>query len=462
VMPNGPNRKGTATAAGGLFFPQSRSLGIDQSEASPAVQRKITYAGTVSRSFAEAGELMAQLADLSVSAKQVERVTRRIGEERVAERKAKVAAFQALPLVEKFTAPAGATPPDLAVVMVDGGRLQILDRTAPAPRATADAASLPLPADAATPAETEAWDEEKASSGHWREDKVGLLLTMKSDVSTVDPCPEVPPSFLDATRIPELVRELNKHVKQSGDAASEATNPETTAEALREETAYEPPEVQQRKVVASRERWPAFAPILAAAAWAWGFQGAARKAFVGDGSANNWRLQRRFFGSFEPILDFIHALSYVFAAAMAGRRFAEGWACYQQWIQWVWQGQVSQVIAGLEARQAELGLPDENAATTSPPNVVDRTLTYLRNQQDKMRYDDFRRQGLPITSSLMESMVKQVGRRVKGTEKFWSEDGAEAILQLRADHLSDDGTLDAFWQRRQETATGQRRYRPAA
>jgi hypothetical protein len=426
------------------------------------VRRKITDAGTVSRSFAEAGELLGQLADLPVSAKQVERVARRIGEERVAERQAEVAAFQAMPLVEKFTAPAGATPPDLAVVMGDGGRLQILDRAAPVPTATADAASPPLPADAATPADTEAWDEEKASSGHWREDKVGLLLTMTSAVSTVDPCPEVPPSFLDATRIPELVRERNKHVKQSDDTTSEAANPEATAEALREETAYEPPEVQQRKLVASRERWPAFAPILAAAAWAWGFPGAARKAFVGDGSANNWRSQRRFFGSFEPILDFIHALSYVFAAAMTGRRFAEGWACYRQWIQWVWQGQVSQVIAALEARQAELGLPEEGAATTSPPTVVDRTLTYLQNQQNKMRYDAYRRQGPPIPSSLMESMVKPVGRRVKGTEKFWSEDGAEAILQLRADHLSDDGTLDAFWQRRQETATGQRRYRSAA
>jgi hypothetical protein len=445
------------TAAGGLFFPQSKSLGIDQGQASPAVQRKITYAGTISRSFAEASDLMEELADLPVTAKQVERLTRRIGDERVAERDAAVAGFQALPLVAKFTAPAGVTPPDLAVVMVDGGRLQILDRSAAA--ATAQAVSA---AAAATPAETQAWDEEKASSGHWREDKVGLLLTMTSAVATVDPCPEVPPAFLDATRIAELVRELNKHVKQSDDTAADASEPEATPETLPIETVYEPPAVQQRKVVASRQRWPAFAPILAAAAWAWGFQGAARKAFVGDGSANNWRLQRRFFGSFEPILDFIHALSYVFAAAMAGRRFAEGWACYQQWIQWVWQGQVSRVIVALQARQAELGRPEEAAAATSPPNVVDQTLTYLRNQQDKMRYEHYRRQGLPITSSLMESMVKQVGRRVKGTEKFWSEDGAEAILQLRADHLSDDGTLDAFWQRRQETATGQRRYRPAA
>jgi hypothetical protein len=33
---------------------------------------------------------------------------------------------------------------------------------------------------------------------------------------------------------------------------------------------------------------------------------------------------------------------------------------------------------------------------------------------------------------------------------------------LRADQLSDGQPLEAFWQRRQETATGQRRYRPAA
>ena len=70
------------------------------------------------------------------------------------------------------------------------------------------------------------------------------------------------------------------------------------------------------------------------------------------------------------------------------------------------------------------------------------------------------RQGLPIVSSLVESMVKQVSRRVKGTEKFWGEEGAEAILQLRADYLSDGDVMAGFWQRRQAAATGQRSYRP--
>ena len=42
------------------------------------------------------------------------------------------------------------------------------------------------------------------------------------------------------------------------------------------------------------------------------------------------------------------------------------------------------------------------------------------------------------------------------------EGGAEAILQLRADYLSDDEPLEDFWQRRQAAATGQRRYRRSA
>ena len=43
----------------------------------------------------------------------------------------------------------------------------------------------------------------------------------------------------------------------------------------------------------------------------------------------------------------------------------------------------------------------------------------------------------------MESLVKQINLRVKGTEMFWDDpDGAEAILRLRAASLSDDGRLD--------------------
>ena len=107
------------------FFPQSRSLGIDQSELAPSVLRKVISFGTRSRSFAEASEALLDGPDLSVKPKQVERLIHQVGQERVDERTALVQRFERLPLVEKFAVPQGVTAPDLAAVMVDGGRLQI-------------------------------------------------------------------------------------------------------------------------------------------------------------------------------------------------------------------------------------------------------------------------------------------------------------------------------------------------
>src|SRR6185369_2004790 len=211
ARPNGANRKGTVPAVGGLFFPQAKSLGIDQSETSPALQHKIVYAGIASRSFAQASVTLERLAELSVGAKQVERLTEGIGDERVAERDAAVAAFAALPFVEKFVAPPGVTPPELAVVMTDGGRLQIRD-PAPTTEATrgpndgAAAGSVPATASVATAPDWE--EEEPPKKGHWREDKVGLLLAMTSTASAADPCPDIPAAFLDVVRIPKLVRQL--------------------------------------------------------------------------------------------------------------------------------------------------------------------------------------------------------------------------------------------------------------
>ena len=203
---------------------------------------KIVYAGVVSRSYQEAGTLVRRLAELPIPDKQVERRTRRIGGERVAERDADVKAFQELPLAEKFGVPAGVTPPQLAVVMVDGGRLQILDRGPP---------SAP-PEPAAASAAAAVWEEEAAvKAGHWREDKLGLLVTMDGVVSDHDPCPDIPASFLDACRMLRLVRELKAGVKGAEDAAADTDEPEVVDQALQEEAKYQPPQVVRRRVAAS-------------------------------------------------------------------------------------------------------------------------------------------------------------------------------------------------------------------
>jgi hypothetical protein len=454
VTPPGTSPRPTAPAAGGLFFPQSQSLGIDRGDYSPALLDKITYAGITNPSFQAGSEDLAKLADLDISAKQVERLVKRIGQERCAEREEAVAAYQALPLPRRKGAPAGVTPPAVAVVGTDGGRLQIRERTAPAP-----AAGEPGPVEA-TPAQPKEVPEERGR--FWREDKIGLLMAMTSDEAASDPCPDIPESFLDPTRMGKLVRELRHGVPVTEEAAAPAADPDAEVQALPEaERRWQPPEVQEKRFVASRQSWEAFGPMVALAAWAMGLFGAARRAFLGDGSENNWAIWRGYFSSFVPILDFIHALSYVHAAAHAGRDRVAGWRCYAQWIRWVWQGAVGRVLEALRQRQAELGTPQEGDAEAHPRQVVARALTYLGNNQGRMRYDAYRRQGLPIVSSYVESAVKQFNQRVKGTEKFWSEQGAEAILQLRADHLSEDAPLEAFWQRRQAAATGQRPYRRA-
>jgi hypothetical protein len=440
------SRTVTAANVGRLFFPQSKSLGIDRGEYSTAMLDKIVYAGTMGRSFEQASKDLRKLAEAEVPTKQVERVCQRIGDERVAERDEAVAAYQELPLSERKSAPPGVTAPDLAVVGCDGGRLQILDRR-----------GVKVEAEEASPA------AEGRRGKHWREDKIGVVQTMTSVVSASDPCPEIPECFVDPTRILKLARELKNQSLPSEEAAQESAEPEAGVEALAENRAgYEPPEVVEKRFVGSRVRWPDFGPILATMAWTWGFFGASRKAFLGDGSENNWTIWRNYFSSFVPILDFIHALSYVFAAAMAGRKFTDGWSIYERWIRWVWSGDVAKVIAALAQRQLELGTPQEEDGDTSPRQIVAQALTYLQNHQSQMKYAEYRQQGLPITSSYVESAVKQFNQRVKGTEKFWSEEGAEAILQLRADHLSADEPLAEFWQTRQAKQTGQRPYRKAA
>jgi hypothetical protein len=423
------------------------------------VLAKIVYAGGNNTSYQQAHGDLDQLAELDVTAKQVRRLCKRIGAERVAERDAAVVAYQALPLIERKSAPAGVQPKKVIAVGVDGGRLQIFDRLPGSTTTTANPATAVT--DPAAAAIVEEEDDERRGQ-FWREDKIGVLLTLHSEVSADDPCPQIPKTFLNPTRISKLVRELKKRAPPQEEAAKATDDPDAGVEAMRaSETQWTPPEVQAKQVVATRRPWAEFGPLVAAAAWAAGFFAAERKAFVADGAENNWTLQRQLFSSFVPILDFIHGLSYVFASAMAGRGFKEGWTVYERWIQWVWSGEVEQVLAELAVRQTELGLPTKDEAEGQPRAVVARALTYLRNNQERMRYADYRRQGLPLTSSYVESAVKQINYRVKGTEKFWNEEGAEELLQLRADYLSDGAVMDAFWERREANETGQNRYRRA-
>ncbi len=219
------------------------------------------------------------------------------------------------------------------------------------------------------------------------------------------------------------------------------------------------PERLVRSVLARRARGDAFGPMVHQAAWERNFFGAGRRVFLGDGLPVNWTIHRRHFSTFTAILDFVHALSYVFAAAFAGRPRDEGAAVYRRWIQAAWSGQVAAILPELDAASAAPGAPPPGCAETDPRQLVFDARRYLGNNAGRMRYDEYRRQGLPIMTSAVESVIKMVNRRVKGTEKFWSEGGAEAVLQLRADDLSETGILPRFWSEREKRASTGRPYR---
>src|SRR5207244_827889 len=121
-MPSGHNRRLAARNVGEIFFPQSKSLGIDRSQYSPSLQRKIVYAGTAHGSFELGKQALQELADVAVTTKQVERLTEQIGNERLAERKDAVAAFEELPLTKKHQSPVEvATLAELRALGSSGG-----------------------------------------------------------------------------------------------------------------------------------------------------------------------------------------------------------------------------------------------------------------------------------------------------------------------------------------------------
>lgn len=370
----------------------------------PRVRQKIVFAATHCGSFAEAAMALRELAGLSLQVKRIWRATQCAGDERRVEQRQAVQAYQALPLPARQTSPV-AIVPQVACVMMDGGRFQRRQRQP-------------------SPAENEA---DKATC--WREMKVGCLVSMSSEIAAHDPCPQLPATFADPGRMRELAQEIKRF---SADPEADELFGDPGESPLPQRPGR--PQVLQKTVVATAQDVTEFGPLLAASAYHRGFHGAPRKAFVADGSETNWGVWRKYFSHYTPIVDFIHALMYVYAAAMAGATPLVGWTRYRQWAQWLWSGAVDELLDALAVRQQELGSPDSGEEGT-PRAQLAEALGYLTHQRKRMKYDQYRRQGLPITSTLIESTIKQINRRVKGTEKFWS-DGIEPMLILVADSLS--------------------------
>lgn len=385
------------------------------------LERVVTAAARFS-SFRDAAAAVA-LSGIAISESQVRRLAHEVGQELIEERDRKAVEHR-----RRQVMPRTDVVPEAVVVEVDGGRIRTR-------------------ASNSRPGVHEAQNKEA---------KIACLATLSSRTFTSDPCPEPPASFLCSRRVQRLVSQMK------GQAGRDET-PEISEESVaktgelvagRASKRWSPQRLV-RTGVASLSVSDSFGPLMAAEAQQRDFYRARRRAFVADGAAYNWSIHKGYFGDFEPIVDLLHVLCYLYSSGQAvGGDEAGGWSRYTAWLRMCWQGRVAEVLRELDAWQDRLGEAPAGEAKTAeerrdPRRLVAEARSYLRNNSARMDYPRYRREGLPTTSSLVESLVGEFNARVKGKQKHWNRpSGAESILQLRAALLSEDGRLDRYFANR--------------
>lgn len=231
-LSNTANPSVTARLAAGIFFPRRPGLRLNSHNCSPSVLGKILRSAARDPSFQEAAAALDELADLTISSRQLTRIAHEVGQELKTNRDQRVHDFQNQQLM-----PTVATRPALAVVQVDGGRLQV--RGEGAGPGTHDAA--------------------------WHEDKIAVLATAAITVSNTDPEPDWPACFRDRKFVEGLARGIRGQGPLSGPdppADSPADSAPTACETRRE--TRKRPELLVRTDVASTCFRDRFGPMVAA------------------------------------------------------------------------------------------------------------------------------------------------------------------------------------------------------
>ena len=141
------------------------------------------------------------------------------------------------------------------------------------------------------------------------------------------------------------------------------------------------------------------------------------------------------------VLDLMHALEKLWKAAYVFH--AEASLEADLWVLdrtlRILSGEVSQVVKGL--RQSITKRSFSGAKRKTLQGVAD----YLYRNRTRMRYHQYLANGWPIASGPVEGACKNLIKdRMERSGMRWTEQMAEAIVQLRAIYLSQD--FDQYWQ----------------
>lgn len=151
--------------------------------------------------------------------------------------------------------------------------------------------------------------------------------------------------------------------------------------------------------------------------------------FLGDGAKWIWdRVPDVAPGNSVLILDFFHACEHV--SDICKELYGEGSeASAQQFERW----RVMLLGGGVEKFLAEVKhLLEEGGRGTKKADFLQGEIDYFTDNRERMRYDEYRAQRLPIGSGTIESACKNViAGRMKRGGMTWSPIGADGMVQIR-------------------------------
>lgn len=166
------------------------------------------------------------------------------------------------------------------------------------------------------------------------------------------------------------------------------------------------------------------------------FDLAPRRVVIGDGAKWVWNCTDLHFPDAIQIVDLFHAKQHL--SELATAIYGPGSDIGKQWAKLrhddLDEGRFDVL---LEAIRSHAAANDE----------ARKNLDYFTRNRNRMRYPEFRAQGLCVGSGVVEAGCKTVvGTRLKRPGMHWTVRGADAILALRSAKLS--GRFQDFWERR--------------
>jgi len=179
-------------------------------------------------------------------------------------------------------------------------------------------------------------------------------------------------------------------------------------------------------------------------AWRRGWSRAEKKVVLADGAIWIWNLADQHFPGAIQIVDLYHAREHVWDVA----RLLHPSDAHQR-NKWGKRAQRMLDKGKIEALVVEIGsgVPPTPESATEIENHAE----YFQRNTARMRYPQFRGQGLFVGSGVIEAGCKTViGKRLKQSGMFWTIRGANAIIALRCCWIN--RRFEDYWANRSEAA----------